>query len=116
MKYRFSRQLTHRCRNRLFPALFCLGTAGTIFRYQDFNPSVVIAPDVKMLISPFTSSASIGTLPEGRLVYPQKSHGNFSYVTDEMDRQGWINLRALKRYVNRLSEDKLAATKTLKSL
>jgi hypothetical protein len=22
--------------------------------------------------------------------YTQKSHGNFSYVTDETDRQGWI--------------------------
>ncbi|TKB24287.1 tetratricopeptide repeat protein [Desulfopila sp. IMCC35006] len=90
MKYRFSRQFSIGARACCL-LLLCLGTAGTIFRYQDFNPSVVVAPDVKMLISPFASSASVGTLPEGRLVYPQKSHGSFSYVADEMNRHGWID-------------------------
>lgn len=89
MKYRLSRQLT------LSAAAGCLvllglGTAGTIHGAKYFNPSVVITPEVKMLISPFASSASIGTLPEGRLVYQQKTHANFSSVTDEMDRQGWV--------------------------
>jgi tetratricopeptide (TPR) repeat protein len=89
MKYRFSRQLnigvgTSCC------LLLCLATAGTLFQYQYFNPSVVISPDGKLFISPFESSASIGALQEGRLVYPQKIHGDFSYVTDETDRKGWI--------------------------
>lgn len=89
MKYRFSRQLyigltTSCC------LLLCLAITGTLFRYHSFNPSVVISPDAKLLISPFASSASIGALQEGRLVYPQKRHGDFSYVTDETDRQGWI--------------------------
>jgi tetratricopeptide (TPR) repeat protein len=89
MKYRFSRQLyfgvtTSCC------LLLCLASAGTLFRYHSFNPSIVIAVDAKLLLSPFASSASIGALPEGRLVYPQKRHGDFSYVTDETDRQGWI--------------------------
>ena len=90
MKYRFSRHLHIGAAVCCF-LLLCLGAAGTLFRYQSFNPSVVVAPDVKLLISPFTSSASIGTLPQGRLVYPQKSHGSYKYVADEMDRQGWID-------------------------
>lgn len=90
MKYRFSRQLNIGA-GACCLLLLCLGTVGTVFRYQDFNPSVVVAPDVKMLISPFASSASTGTLPEGRLVYPQKNHGSFKYVTDEMNRHGWID-------------------------
>lgn len=90
MKYRFSRKLNIGATTCCLLFL-CLGAAGTIFRYQDFNPSVVVAPNVKMLISPFASSASIGTLPEGHLVYPQKSHGSFKYVTDEMNRHGWID-------------------------
>lgn len=89
MKYPFSRQLGIGVGTSCF-LLICLAAAGTLFRYQDFNPSVVISPDVKLFISPFTSSATIGTLPEGRLVYPQKNHGDFSYVTDETDRKGWI--------------------------
>ncbi|GAB6193668.1 tetratricopeptide repeat protein [Desulfocastanea catecholica] len=89
MKYRFSRPMhigvmTSCC------LLLCLAIAGTLFRYHSFNPSVVISPDAKLLLSPFASSASIGALQEGRLVYPQKRHGDFSYVTDETDRQGWI--------------------------
>ena len=89
MKYRFSKQLSIGMGTSCF-LLLCLATAGTIFRYQHFNPSVVISPDVKLFISPFESSASIGALQEGRLVYPQKRHGDFSYVIDETDRKGWI--------------------------
>ncbi len=89
MKYRFSRQL-HIGVTTSCCLLLCLAIIGTLFRYHSFNPSVVISPDAKLLISPFDSSASIGALQEGRLVYPQKRHGDFSYVTDETDRQGWI--------------------------
>ena len=90
MKFRFSRHM-HIGAGTCCLLLLCLGAAGTLFCYQNYNPSVVVAPDVKLLISPFASSASIGTLPQGRLVYPQKSHGAFRYVADEMDRQGWID-------------------------
>lgn len=89
MKYRFSRQLNVGVGTSCF-LLLCLAIAGTLFRYQYFNPSVVLSPDAKLFISPFESSATIGALQEGRLVYPQKRHGDFSYVTDETDRQGWI--------------------------
>jgi tetratricopeptide (TPR) repeat protein len=89
MKYRFSRQLNVGVGTSCL-LLLCLAIAGTLFRYQYFNPSVVLSPDAKLFISPFESSATIGALQEGRLVYPQKKHGDFSYVTDETDRQGWI--------------------------
>jgi tetratricopeptide (TPR) repeat protein len=88
-RYRISRQLNLGVSASCF-LLLCLAIAGTLFRYQHFNPSVVLSPDAKLFISPFESSATIGALQEGRLVYPQKIHGNFSYVTDETDRQGWI--------------------------
>ncbi len=89
MKYRFSRQLRIGVTTCCL-LLLCLGTAGTMFQYQYFNPSVVISPDAKLFISPFESSSTIGALQEGRLVYPQKTHGDFSYVIDETDRKGWI--------------------------
>jgi tetratricopeptide (TPR) repeat protein len=89
MKYRFSRQL-HIAVTTSCCLLLCLAVTGTVIRYQSFKPSVVISPDAKLLISPFESSASVGALQEGRLVYPQKKHGDFSYIVDETDRQGWI--------------------------
>ncbi|MCP4338999.1 MAG: tetratricopeptide repeat protein [Desulfobulbaceae bacterium] len=89
VKYRFSRQLNIGVATSCF-LLLSLATAGIISRYQYFNPSVIVSPEVKLFISPFESSASIGALQEGRLVYPQKIHGDFTYVTDETDRKGWI--------------------------
>ncbi len=89
MKYHFSKQLNIGVGTCCF-LLLCLATVGTVFRYQYFNPSVVVSPGAKLFISPFESSASIGALQEGRLVYPKKQHGDFSYVIDETDRKGWI--------------------------
>lgn len=89
MKLRFSRQLTISLSAGCL--LVCaLAIYGTFYHYQYFNPSVVIAADTKLFISPFDSAASSGTIQEGRLVYPQKNHGNFSYVTDETGRKGWV--------------------------
>ncbi len=88
-KFRFSKHLNIGVHASCF-MLLCLATTGALFQYQYFNPSVVISPNMKLSISPFESSASIGALQEGRLVYPQKKHGDFSYVIDETDRKGWI--------------------------
>jgi hypothetical protein len=89
MRFRLSRQLTISVSLTCF-LLLCLSTAGAWFHYQFFNPSVVVTPDARLFISPFITSKSIGTIQEGRLVYPEKTHGNFTYVTDETDRKGWI--------------------------
>lgn len=89
MKFGFSRQLTISVSAGCL--LSCtLAIAGTFFQYQYFNPSVVIAPNTRLFISPFETAASNGTIQEGRLVYPVKEHGEFTYVTDETNRKGWI--------------------------
>ena len=71
--------------------IFCLAATATALRYQYYNPSVVITAKARLLVSPFKSSASIGTIQEGRLLYPEKSHGHYLYVTDETNRKGWIH-------------------------
>lgn len=78
--------------------ILVLGVAvtGTAVRYQHFNPAVVVEDDARLLISPFTSATSVGTIQEGRLVYPQKSHGSFTLVRDETNRQGWLVSSALE--------------------
>ena len=80
--------------------VFCLAAGGAAGHYQHFNPAVVVAADARLLISPFASAASVGAIPEGRLVYPQKNHGAFTLVRDETTRHGWIvssNLEAVVR-------------------
>ncbi|MFW2368748.1 MAG: tetratricopeptide repeat protein [Desulforhopalus sp.] len=89
MKLRFSRQLTISVSAGCVLVL-TLSVYGTFFHYQYFNPSVVTAKDVRLFISPFDSAASSGIVKEGRRVYPHKTHGNFTYVTDETSRKGWI--------------------------
>jgi len=89
LTYRFSKQTTISVMS-IWSLALCLATAGTIFQYRYFNPSVVISENVRLLVSPFTSANSIGAVQEGRLVYPQSQHGDFVYVTDETDRKGWI--------------------------
>jgi hypothetical protein len=70
--------------------LLCLAVAGTLTRYRQFNPAVVLAADARLLISPFPAAGSVGAIQEGRLVYPEKFHGEFTYVRDETNRKGWI--------------------------
>lgn len=84
--------------------LLCLGTAGTLYRFREFNPAVVIAPDARLLISPFSSAASVGAIQEGRLVYAEKEHGDFSYVTDETRRKGWIATASTANVADRTSD------------
>ncbi len=79
--------------------LLLLSGTGTVLRYQDFKPSVVVSADARLLISPFTSANSIGAIQEGRLVFPQKIHGAFTYVRDETNRQGWILSSSLEAVV-----------------
>lgn len=98
LKYRFTRQTTITVVT-LSVLSFSLGSIGTIFQYRHFNPSVVIAKDVRLLVSPFTSANSIGALQEGRLVYPLKHHLDFIYVTDETDRKGWISEASVEAVV-----------------
>jgi hypothetical protein len=62
-RYRFSRQLNLGVSVGCF-LLLGVAIAGTLFRYQHFNPSVVVSPDAKLFISPFESSATIGAVRE----------------------------------------------------
>lgn len=82
-------------RYHLSISLFCLAvlivaTTATAVRYRSFNPSVVLADDARLLLSPFPSAASVGAIQEGRLVMVEKSHGDYLYVADENGRRGWM--------------------------
>ena len=77
-----------------FVALLCsialsAAVLGTMMRYKEWHQSVVIR-DSRLLVSPLENGASIGSIKQGRLVYPHKEHGNYWYVTDETGRKGWL--------------------------
>lgn len=91
--------LRFKCKGRLksFPIVGCsaaclltLGVIGTVYRYQTYNPQVVIAGDVKLQISPFEGATAIGAIEEGRLLFSVKQHGDYTYVRDRAGRKGWL--------------------------
>lgn len=59
-------------------------------QYLTWQAAIVVNPQARLVLSPFTGAASVGEIQEGRLVYPEKSHGEFRYVIDETGRRGWI--------------------------
>lgn len=75
--------------------LLVVGAAGTLVRHRHYNPAVVIVPDGRLLVSPFPSAASVGAIQEGRLVYPDKEHGEFLHISDETGRKGWLPRNAI---------------------
>ncbi len=75
---------------------FMLSLSGAFFRHTQWQPSVVINADSRLLLSPFSSSASAGSIQQGRLVYPDKTHGDFSYIIDETGRRGWITSSSIE--------------------
>lgn len=75
---------------------FSLSLSGMLSRHHQWQPSVVTDDGSRLLLSPFNSSASTGAIQQGRLVYPEKKHGDFSYVVDETGRKGWIVSSAIE--------------------
>ncbi len=76
--------------------LLILSCIAAFSQYRFYNSAVVIQNDVRLLLSPFPSASSTGILQEGRLVLPEKQHGNFYLVEDETGRSGWINGTAIE--------------------
>lgn len=72
---------------------------GAVGQYRHWKDGVVIVADARLRISPFSSAASIGTIQEGRLVRPGKSHGNYFLVEDETGRSGWLEAGAFEAIV-----------------
>ena len=65
----------------------CLGLMG---QYKHYHDGVVIAADARLRISPFESAAASGTILEGRLLTPVKTHKTFTLIRDETGRTGWL--------------------------
>lgn len=89
---------------RYAAAVVCLllttgAIAGGVGQYRHWNDGVVIAADARLRVSPFSSAASTGTIQEGRLVRPEKSHGNYFLVKDETGRRGWLEAAAFESIV-----------------
>jgi len=63
---------------------------GAYSQRQKWNSAVIIQPETRLLLSPFDTAASNGSLIEGTLVYGEKKHQGYYYVLDEKGRSGWI--------------------------
>jgi len=68
-----------------------LSLPAAVYDYRDWNNGVVVNDSARLLISPFASAASSGSIKAGRLVHPEKRYGDYLLVTDETGRSGWLH-------------------------
>jgi tetratricopeptide (TPR) repeat protein len=79
--------------------LITLSVAGALYRYPVYHAWVVTAEGSRLLLSPFDSSRSNGSIQAGRLVFPEKKHHEFTYIKDDTGRTGWIRSRDIEPIV-----------------
>ncbi|RWX48798.1 TPR repeat-containing protein [Candidatus Electrothrix communis] len=72
-------------------AVVLLALPPAVFRYQDWKIGVVLAEDAHLVISPFADAASAGDIKVGRLIRPEREHGDYVLVTAETGKAGWLN-------------------------
>lgn len=76
-----------------------IAVVGAVGQYHRWHDGVVVIPDARLRVSPFATAASIGTIQEGRMVRPGKSHGSYFLVEDETGRSGWLEAGAFESIV-----------------
>ncbi len=76
--------------------LFFLSFFAAFSHYRQWHSAVVVEPDMRLLLSPFSSASSTGTIQEGRIVMPGKKHDDFFLVEDETGRSGWLPASAIE--------------------
>ncbi|MGD9949304.1 MAG: tetratricopeptide repeat protein [Desulfobulbus sp.] len=72
-----------------------IAIVGAFSQYRQQDEAVVTSPDAHLLLSPFPSAASTGTIQEGRAVYPTTKHGQFTFIEDQSGRTGWVESKAI---------------------
>lgn len=71
-------------------AVFLLTIPPAVFRYQDWDIGVVLTEDTHFVISPFADATPAGDIKAGRLVRPERKHGDYVLVTAETGKSGWL--------------------------
>jgi len=74
-----------------------VASIGANGQYQHWHDAVVLVEDARLRVSPFESAASIGSIQEGRLLRPGKSHNSYVLVEDETGRSGWLAAASFER-------------------
>ena len=76
--------------------MLLIAATGAFFQYRQLEAAVVTAEDARLLISPFATAASVGTIQEGRVVLRLSRHGDYCLVEDQAGRSGWIDSRTIE--------------------
>jgi hypothetical protein len=78
--------------------LFVGGLTAAGIRQHHWQQAVVLI-DGQLVISPFQGAESIGAIRQGRLVKTHATHRNFTSVTDETGRTGWLSTDSLEAII-----------------
>ncbi|MCW5199197.1 hypothetical protein VU05_00410 [Desulfobulbus sp. F1] len=87
--------------NFLFLTATLLPLPPALLRYQAWQDGVIMAPDARLLISPFAEAEAVGSVKTGSIIRPlHKEHGDYLLVRDEDGRSGWIAQTSFQRIAN----------------
>lgn len=78
--------------------LFAGGLTAASVRYHHWQRSVVMT-DGQLVVSPFAGATPIGAIRQGRLVTTHARHRDFTSVTDETGRTGWLPTDSLEAII-----------------
>ncbi len=79
----------------LLMTTFGVSGVGAYLQHDLWNGAVITAPDTRLLMSPFESASSLGAIPEGSLVFSEKSHGSYLFINDQKGRSGWVPAQSI---------------------
>jgi len=79
--------------------LLVFSSVASIINYNSRQVFIVTMPKARILLSPFSTAASIGSIQEGRQLQVKKSHADYYFVTDETGRSGWIPQSAIEAII-----------------
>jgi tetratricopeptide (TPR) repeat protein len=71
-------------------AVLLLTLPPAFLRYQDWQIGVVLAEDAHVVISPFADATPAGDIKAGRLIRPEREHGDYVLITAETGKSGWL--------------------------
>ncbi|MEE4314500.1 MAG: hypothetical protein V2J11_08360 [Desulfofustis sp.] len=78
--------------------LFVGGLTAAAVRQHHWQRSVVMV-DGQLVVSPFAGAAPVGAIRQGRLVSTHAEHRDFTSVTDETGRSGWLPTASLEAII-----------------
>jgi hypothetical protein len=85
----------------LLTGLIIISSFAAYRQHALWSGGVVTNSETRLLLSPFDSASSLGSIDEGAIIHSEKRHGDYHYIRDGKGRSGWIPTASFEPIVTR---------------